>query len=139
MKETRIHNEKRSVILSLFKKKIGPWIAPEADSCLVGFNDFHRVSKYFISGPFCSISIGVSLHPETADDMDRRAFLQFGEVLNMVSFPCDDTMPRDINDLGAVFCGIAVVSCDGEVGNFGVHEILHVNAPDDAPEDVPCD
>ena len=97
------------------------------------------MSEYFISGSLCSVSIGISLHPETTDDMDRRAFLQFGEVLNMVSFPCDDSMPSDFNDLCAVFCGVAVVSCDGEVGNFGVHEILHVNAPDDAPEDVPYD
>ena len=87
-----------------------------------------------MSNPIGTIDTCVPLDAETTDDMDRRAFLQFGEILDLLSFPCDDTMSGDINDFCAVLCGVAVVSCDGEVGNFGIHEILHVNAPDDAPD-----
>lgn len=38
------------------------------------------------------------------------------------------------DNCASVLCREAVVGCDGEVGSFGVSEVLDVNAPDDASD-----
>lgn len=76
------------------------------------------------------INCSVPLHPDATDDMDSNSFLELVQILDGVALPCNDTEPGSVNDLAAILRGVAVVCCDREIGNFGVHEDLHVNAPD---------
>ena len=100
----------------------------------LSFDRFDSVCQDLIGAFLASIRAHVLLHLETTDDMDGSAFLQLGETLNLASFPCDDTMPGDLDDLASIPRGVAGFSGDGEVGNFRVSELFDVNASDDAPD-----
>ena len=97
-------------------------------------HDFNFTGDDLIAGSFYSVRSDILLGTYPSDDMDAASFLQFVEMLDEVTFPCDDTVPCRFDDCASVLCPEAVVGCDGEVGSFGVSEVLDVNAPDDAPD-----
>jgi len=118
------------------KRKKPPEYLPRAISCKgrLVLHQLDITGDDFEDTSLCSIRCSVSLHPDTTDDMDSRAFLELVQILDGVAFPCNDTEPGSVNDVTAILCSVAVVGGHGEIGNFGVHEVLHVNASDDVTE-----
>lgn len=104
------------------------------DTLSRSLNYLHLICHYLVGNPLSSISSYILSVPESSDDMYSRAFLQLIEVLNVLSFPGCDIVPGGFNDCAAILGGISMAGSYADVGNFGVHEALYVNAPDDAPD-----
>ena len=117
-------------------RKKPPELLPRAISCKgrLVLHQLDFTGDDFEDASLRSISYSVSLHPDATDDMDSSSFLELIQILDGVALPREDAEPGGVNDMTSILCGVAVVCCDREIGNFGVHEVLHVNAPDDATE-----
>ena len=92
-------------------------------------HDFNFASDNLVAGSLHTVRSDIFLGAYPSDDMDAASFLQFVEILDEIPFPCDDAVPCRFDDCASVLCREAVVGCDGEVGSFGVSEVLYVNAP----------
>lgn len=54
--------------------------------------------------------------------MDSSSFLELIQILDGVALPREDAEPGGVNDMTSILCGVAVVCCDREIGNFGERE-----------------
>ena len=97
-------------------------------------HEFHLAGDNLIDDSFSSIAGDVLLSTNPTYDMDTGTFLQLVEIPDILPFPCEYTVPGGFDDCTSVLRFKAVIGCDGEIGTFGVSEVLDVNAPDDAPE-----
>ena len=97
-------------------------------------HDFNFAGDDLIARSLHAISRDILLGAYPSDDVDVASFLQLVEVLDEITFPCDDAMPSRFDNCASILCREAVVGCDREVGSFGVSEVLNVNAPDDASD-----
>ena len=97
-------------------------------------HEFHLIGNNLIDDSFSSIAGDVFLCANPTDDMDTGSLLQLVEIPDILAFPCEYTVPGGFDDCTSVLRFEAVIGCDGEVGTFGVSEVLDVNAPDDAPD-----
>ena len=97
-------------------------------------HEFHLIGNNLIDDSFSSIAGDVLLGSNPSDDMDTGSLLQLVEIPDILPFPCEYTMPGGFDDSTSVLRFEAVIGCDGEVGTFGVSEVLDVIAPDDAPD-----
>ena len=84
--------------------------------------------------PFGSVRGDILSVPKPSPDMDEGAFLQPIERDDMLSLPGYDMMPGSFDDDVAALRLKRAVGGNGEVGNFGVSEVLYVNTPDDASD-----
>ena len=66
-------------------------------SCII-LHDLHRAGDDLKDSSVSPISSDILLGTEPSNDMDTAAFLQLVEILDVVSFPRDDTMPGGFND-----------------------------------------
>lgn len=109
------------------KRKKPPELLPRAISCKRRsvLHQFNFTGDDFEDASLRSISCRVSLHPDATDDMDSRSFLVLVQISDGVTLPCDDAELGSVNDLTAILRGLTVVGRNGEIGNFGVHEVLH--------------
>ena len=97
-------------------------------------HDFNFAGDDLVARSLHAISRDILLGAYPSDDVDTASFLQLVEMLDEIPFPCDDAVPCRFDNCAPVLCLEAVVGCDGEVGSFGVSEVLYVNAPDDASD-----
>ena len=113
-------------------RKKPPELLPRAISCKgrLVLHQLDFTGDDFEGASLRTISCSVSLHPDATDDMDSSSFLELVQAPDGVALPCDNAEPGGVNDLTAILSGVAVVGSHGEIGNFGVHEVLHVNASD---------
>ena len=100
----------------------------ESGSC----HEFHLAGDNLIDDSFSSIAGYELLRSNPTDDMDTGSLLQLVEIPDILAFPCEYTVPGGFDDCTSVLRFEAVIGCDGEIGTFGVSEILYVNTPDNA-------